>query len=144
DDVHRLDRLITDISEASRLDAQLSRAEFEPVDIAALIRGLIAQRETRGIERGVRFAFHAPERPPLVVLGEGARLERVFENLLDNALSFSPDHGMIAVDGRIEDEDLVIAVADEGPGVPLESREAIFRRFQSIRPETEAFGQHSG
>ncbi|MDP1026331.1 stimulus-sensing domain-containing protein [Sphingomonas sp. KR1UV-12] len=144
DDVHRLDRLITDISEASRLDAQLSRAEFEPVDLSAMLAGLIAQREARGVERGVRFDFTANGRTPLIVLGEGARLERVFENLLDNARSFSPDHGLVSVTGRVEDEDLVIAVEDEGPGVPEGSREAIFRRFQSIRPETEAFGRHSG
>ncbi len=144
DDVHRLDRLITDISEASRLDAQLSRAEFEPVDLGAMIAGLIQQRETRGIDRGVRFAFQPVGRPPLIVLGEGARLERVFENLLDNAQSFSPDDGLIAITGRVEDDDLVVAVEDEGPGVPAESREAIFRRFQSIRPEAEAFGRHSG
>ncbi|MFS0770985.1 stimulus-sensing domain-containing protein [Sphingomonas sp. 1P08PE] len=144
DDVHRLDRLITDISEASRLDAQLSRAEFEPIDLGEMVGGLIAQRETRGVERGVRLERVVLGRTPLIALGEGARLERVFENLLDNAQSFSPDHGTITVTGRVEDEDLVIAVEDEGPGVPEEARESIFRRFQSIRPETEAFGRHSG
>ncbi|GGB33470.1 histidine kinase [Sphingomonas metalli] len=144
DDVHRLDRLITDISEASRLDAQLSRAEFEPVDLGAMIEGLIAQREARGPARDVRYRFVRNGATPLVVRGEGARLERVFENLLDNALSFSPDGGMIAIEGRVEDDDLILSVEDDGPGVPAESREAIFRRFQSIRPEGEAFGRHSG
>jgi two-component system sensor histidine kinase ChvG len=143
DDVHRLDRLITDISEASRLDAQLSRAKFEAIDIAAMIRALVDQRIARDVERGVRLRFdHAGV--PLVTLGEGARLERVFDNLIDNALSFSPDGALIAIAVTREGDDLVVRVEDEGPGVPEEAREAIFRRFQSIRPEAEAFGQHSG
>ncbi|RZM01898.1 MAG: sensor histidine kinase, partial [Sphingomonas sp.] len=143
DDVHRLDRLITDISEASRLDAQLSRAKFEAIDIAAMIRALVDQRLAREVERGVRLRFdHAGT--ALVTLGEGARLERVFDNLIDNALSFSPDGALIAIAVAREGDDLVVRVEDEGPGVPEEAREAIFRRFQSIRPEAEAFGQHSG
>jgi two-component system sensor histidine kinase ChvG len=143
DDVHRLDRLITDISEASRLDAQLSRAKFEPLDIAAMLRALVDQRIARTVERGVRLRFDDAG-APLVTLGEGARLERVFENLIDNALSFSPDEGLIAIAVARDGDQLVVRVEDEGPGVPEEAREAIFRRFQSIRPETEAFGQHSG
>lgn len=143
DDVQRLDRLITDISEASRLDAQLSRAKFEPIDLGVLIAGLLQQREARGVERGIRIRLdRAPD--PLVAMGDGSRLERVFENLLDNAVSFSPDGGLIAISGRYDGGDLVISVEDEGPGVPEEEREAVFRRFQSIRPSTEAFGQHSG
>ena len=144
DDVHRLDRLITDISEASRLDAQLSRAKFEPIDIGRVIEGLIAQRVTRGIERGIRIVFDHDPDAPLIALGEGARLERVFENLIDNALSFSPDDGIVAIAALRERRDLVVRVEDDGPGVPEEAREAIFRRFQSIRPHAEAFGRHSG
>jgi len=79
-----------------------------------------------------------------LVMGEGARLERVFENLFDNAVSFSPDNGLITVAATLADDDLVIRVEDEGPGVPEEAREAVFRRFQSIRPENEEFGKHSG
>ena len=144
DDVRRLDRLISDISEASRLDAQLSRATFEPVDVAAMLEALLGQREERGHARGVRVRFDRDGTQPLRVLGEGARLERVFENLLDNAVSFSPDGGLITVAARREGGELVVQVEDEGPGVPQEAREAVFQRFQSIRPESEAFGQHSG
>lgn len=143
DDVHRLDRLITDIAEASRLDAQLSRAKFDAVDVAAMIAGLIAQRDARGIERGVRFRFDDRARGRLV-MAEGARLERVFENLFDNAMSFSPDNGLIVVSATIEDGELVARVEDEGPGVPPDARESVFGRFQSTRPEGEAFGKHSG
>ena len=143
DDVHRLDRLITDISEASRLDAQLSRAKFEPVDVVGMIDALVGQRIARDVERGVRLRFDH-QGGALTTIGEGARLERVFANLIDNALSFSPDEGLIAIAAARESGDIVVRVEDEGPGVPEEAREAIFRRFQSIRPESEAFGQHSG
>ena len=144
DDVLRLDRLITDISEASRLDAQLSRAKFEPVDLGALIAGLLDQRRARGVERGVDFRFERRTGEALVVMGDGSRLERVFENLLDNAVSFSPDGGEVEMGSMPDDEDLVLYVQDHGPGVPEAEREAVFRRFQSIRPSTEAFGRHSG
>ncbi|MDQ2893447.1 MAG: stimulus-sensing domain-containing protein [Pseudomonadota bacterium] len=147
DDVLRLDRLITDISEASRLDAQLSRAQFEPVDLAAMISGLVAQRHQRGVERGIVIRFDH-DLSNLVMLGEGARLERVFDNLIDNAVSFSPDGGEVVLSawcGRDADVgEFVIWIDDAGPGVPEAAREAIFQRFQSVRPAGEAFGQHSG
>lgn len=144
DDVHRLDRLITDISEASRLDAQLSRAKFEPVDVGAMIDGLLDQRTQRGVERGVRIRFDRSPDDSLTSWGEGARLERVFENLIDNAVSFSPDGGLVGIAASRADGALEIWFEDEGPGVPEEARDTIFRRFQSIRPESEAFGRHSG
>jgi two-component system sensor histidine kinase ChvG len=144
DDVHRMDRLITDISEASRLDAQLSRAKFEPVDIGALIAGLLEQREQRGVERGVRLLFDHRPADSLVVMGEGQRLERVFENLIENAISFSPDGGLVAIGATRGADVMTIRVEDEGPGVPNEAREQVFSRFQSLRPEGEAFGKHSG
>ena len=143
DDVRRLDRLITDISDASRLDAQLSRAHFDPLDLVALLRGLVDQRLARGVERGIRLRFDSPGEPALV-LAEGMRLERVFENLIDNALSFSPDNGVVAIGVRVKGDQVTVSVEDDGPGVPEEAREAVFQRFHSIRPATETFGQHSG
>lgn len=144
DDVHRLDRLITDIAEASRLDAQLSRAKFDEVDVPAMIAGLIAQRSARGVARGVQFRFDNQVTGSRPVMAEGARLERVFENLFENAVSFSPDGGLITVAALVEQRELVVRVEDEGPGVPVEARESVFNRFQSIRPDTEEFGKHSG
>ncbi|WP_423604196.1 ATP-binding protein [Sphingomonas sp. MS122] len=144
DDVHRLDRLISDISEASRLDAQLSRAKFESVDIVAMLDGLIAQRSERGVARGVRLRFDRPIGAIPRVMGEGARLERVFENLIDNAISFSPEGGLVTLSVATVGDLLEARVEDEGPGVPEEAREAVFRRFHSVRPDAEAFGQHSG
>ncbi|MBB4085011.1 sensor histidine kinase [Sphingomonas carotinifaciens] len=144
DDVHRLDRLITDISDASRLDAQLSRAKFEPVDIVALIRALLDQRVARGVERDIRLRLDAVGPADWMVQGEGARLERVFENLNENAISFSPNGGTVAIGVAPDAGTLVVRVEDEGPGVPEEARDAIFRRFHSDRPEGEEFGRHSG
>ena len=148
DDVRRLDRLITDISEASRLDAQLTRTRFVAVDLGTLLAELVAQRDARGVERDIRIRFDHVGAGAMVVLGDGARLERVFENLLDNAVSFSPAAGIISVNAFCEItpevRELVVRIDDEGPGVPEDQREAVFRRFQSIRPSGEAFGQHSG
>ncbi|WP_066660296.1 MULTISPECIES: sensor histidine kinase [unclassified Sphingomonas] len=144
DDVLRLDRLISDISEASRLDAQLSRAKFDPVDLSAMLAAMVEQRTARGVERGIRLRFDAPIGPMPRVMGEGARLERVFANLIDNAISFSPDGGTVALSIIASGEMLEARVEDEGPGVPEEAREAIFRRFHTDRPEGEEFGKHSG
>ena len=143
DDVLRLDRLITDISEASRLDAQLSRAKFEAIDLRALLGAMIAGRTARGIERDVQLRFDGGTGPARV-LGEAIRLERVFDNLIDNALSFSPDAGLVVVALASAEGEVIVSVEDEGPGVPEEAREAIFRRFHSVRPGGEAFGRHSG
>ncbi len=144
DDVLRLDRLISDISEASRLDAQLSRAKFDPVDLSAMLAAMVEQRTARGVERGIRLRFDAPIGPMPRVMGEGARLERVFANLIDNAISFSPDGGTVALSILATGDMLEARVEDEGPGVPEEAREAIFRRFHTDRPEGEEFGKHSG
>ncbi len=144
DDVHRLDRLITDIAEASRLDAQLSRAKFEAINLGTMITALIATREQRGVERGVHLRFDRRGGGALVVMGEGARLERVFENVIENAVSFSPTDGLIAITAARDHDDVVVAIEDRGPGVPEEAREQVFLRFQSLRPEGEAFGKHSG
>ena len=143
DDVRRLDRLISDISDASRLDAQLARATFEPVDVAAMLAAQVEARQARGLDRGVRLRLDRQE-DELRVLGEGARLERVFANLIDNAVSFSPAGGTVAIAARADRDELEVRVEDEGPGVPEEAREAIFRRFHSVRPSSEAFGEHSG
>ena len=144
DDVRRLDRLVTDIAEASRIDAQLSHTRFEPVDLGQLIEQMILAREARGIERQVRLAFARPRRDVAVVMGEEARLMLVIDNLLDNAVSFSPDGGLVQITATVANDEVLLSVEDEGPGVPEEERETVFRRFHSVRPEQEAFGKHSG
>lgn len=144
DDVLRLDRLVTDIAEASRIDAQLSHTRFEPVDLGQLIEQMLLAREARGIERGVRLAFARPRRDVAVVMGEEARLMLVIDNLLDNAVSFSPPGALVQVTATVANDQVLLSVEDEGPGVPPEERETVFRRFHSVRPENESFGKHSG
>jgi two-component system sensor histidine kinase ChvG len=144
DDVRRLDRLITDVSEASRMDAELSRARFESVDLGQMIEQLVEAREARGLPNGIRLAFGRPHRGSAVLFGDGQRLARAIENLIDNAISFSPPGGLVQVTAMRDGQQVIVRVEDDGPGVPPSERQAIFNRFHSIRPEGEAFGRHSG
>ncbi|HET7316372.1 MAG TPA: stimulus-sensing domain-containing protein [Sphingomicrobium sp.] len=143
DDVVRLDRLINDISEAARTDAQLARARFEPVDLGALIEQVVAGWELRREKGDARIAYARPRKSSAVVLGDPSRLARAIDNLLDNAVSFSPPGGLVEIAASHVGSEVRIRIDDEGPGVPPEQREAIFNRFHSMRPE-EHFGRHSG
>jgi two-component system sensor histidine kinase ChvG len=143
-DVVRLDRLIVDIAQISRLDAELSRARFEPVDLGHLIEGMLESWEKRAAERNVRIAFARPRAGTAVVLGEEGRLARAIDNIVDNAISFSPEGGLVEIGAVRVDSEVFVSVEDEGPGVPGEARAEIFRRFHSLRPVGEAFGRHSG
>jgi two-component system, OmpR family, sensor histidine kinase ChvG len=140
-DVGRLDRLVVDIAEASRLDAELSRARFEPVDLAVLIGSLLPTWEAR--RENVSIAFARPRLGSAVVQGDESRLARLLDNLVDNAISFSPEGGLVEIRAAADGDEVRISVEDEGSGVPEEAREAIFNRFHSIRPEAD-FGRHSG
>jgi len=149
-DVRRIDRLITEIADASRIDAQLSRAAFEPVDLTALARQLVVERDARSLGRGhddgARVVFEGPpgRGPTAIISGDAARLERVLENLVDNAVSFSPPGGTVRVAVTRGGETVELSVSDDGPGVALDQRETVFERFHSVRPTDEAFGAHSG
>jgi two-component system sensor histidine kinase ChvG len=143
-DVVRLDRLVVDIAEVSRLDAELSRARFEPIDFGKMIESLLGFWEQRAAERRVTLAFARPRAGTAVVMGEESRLARVVDNIVDNAISFSPAGGLVEIGAVRIDDEVIVSVEDEGPGVPEEARQAIFNRFHSIRPEGEAFGRHSG
>lgn len=143
-DVGRIDRLITDIADASRLDAELSRSRFDYVDLGELTTALVAGYETAGLPRGVEIAFARPESRTAGVFGEAARLAQVVQNLVDNAVSFSPDGGVVVVAVSRVGPRVVLRVDDDGPGIPPDNRDDIFRRFYSERPEAEAFGRHSG
>ena len=143
-DVVRLDRLIGDIGEAARTDAELARARFEPVDLGILIGQLVSSWETRRETGNVRIAFARPRRASAIVMGEPGRLARAIDNLIDNAISFSPPGGLVEIAATHVGDEIFIRIDDEGPGVPAELREAIFNRFHSVRPVTESFGRHSG
>ncbi len=143
-DVLRMDRLISDISEASRVDSQLAKTKFERIDVGDMIEQLLLVREGRKVDGSVNIAFARPRKGVAVVLGEDVRLERVLTNLLDNAVSFSPPGGLVQIAATKANEEVLISVIDEGPGIPAHDREAVFRRFHSERPESEGFGEHSG
>lgn len=142
-DVRRIDRLVSEISEASRIDAELSRATFEPIDLVQLAANIVRRRDARG-QNGGRAVTIAEPRGGASVLGVAVRLERVIDNLLDNAASFSPEDAPIELAIERADGLVTLTVCDHGPGIPEEARDKVFRRFHSDRPEGEGFGQHSG
>ncbi|MBI1403552.1 MAG: HAMP domain-containing protein [Porphyrobacter sp.] len=142
-DVRRIDRLVTEIAAASRVDAEISRATLERVDLAELFENLIRSREDRGMNGGRRLVLERG-RGAAMVMGVPMQLERVAENLIDNAISFSPENGVVSVTIRNAGTMVEAEVCDEGPGIPAERREDVFRRFHSDRPEGESFGNHSG
>jgi len=144
-DVQRLDRLITDISDASRLDAELGRVEPEPIDIAAMLGALVDVHEaTRtGSSPRLVLAISRSDRP-LIVPGIETRLSQVFRNVIGNAVSFSPPLGEIRLTARHDGRAVLVTVEDEGPGIPEEKLTAIFDRFYTERPPGEKFGTHSG
>lgn len=144
DDVHRLDRLVTDISEASRIDALLSRTPFQSIRLDELITRLVRAREMRGIDNGVKLRIERDPALSPTILGEPQRLASVVDNLVENAISFSPADGTVTLSLGGDADWAVLRVEDQGPGVPAEDREAVFRRFHSVRPAEEAFGRHSG
>jgi two-component system sensor histidine kinase ChvG len=143
-DVLRLDRIISDVGEAARTDAELARARFEPVDLGELIGQLVSAWETRRETGNVRIAFARPRKASAIVMGEPGRLARAIDNLIDNAISFSPPDGLVEIAATHVEDEIRIRIDDEGPGVPAELREAIFNRFHSVRPDAESFGRHSG
>ncbi|WP_421788512.1 stimulus-sensing domain-containing protein [Hyphobacterium sp.] len=142
-DVRRMDRLITDIARASRLDAELAREDVGQVDLVRLIRDTVSSYLTAQVG-GPDIVFQtALDAGP--VEGRAAPIGQVIRNLIDNALTFSPPDGRITIGLTLEsDETLAIRVEDQGPGIPPESLETIFKRFYTERPQGAEFGSHSG
>ncbi len=149
-DIDRLTRLISDISNASRLDAELLRADMQEIDVPSMMReiiGIYANHDEKALSgksgRRPRIMLDV-EGYNLVVYGIESHLGQVMRNLIDNAISFSPPGGVIAIKVRRNRDTLFITVDDEGPGIPDERLDEIFERFYSERPEEEGFGSHSG
>jgi len=143
-DVRRLDRLISDISNASRLDAELARQSAEPVDMAQLADAMVSIQKDVAQKRSVDVVLEkkvgklAP-----IVLGYDSRLAQVLNNLIDNAVSFSPEGGKVTVLIGTTEDTVTLSVTDEGPGIRGDITR-IFQRFYTDRPEGESFGDHSG
>jgi two-component system, OmpR family, sensor histidine kinase ChvG len=157
-DVRRLDRLISDISDASRLDAELARGEAGPVDVSALLRAVVSMLQDSPRSNGARIELSIPVRrgrradSDYFVLGHDSRVAQVVTNLIDNACSFSEPGGVVRVtlerssagpEGEARGDRIVITVDDDGPGIPPHALERIFERFYTDRPN-EGFGQNSG
>jgi len=148
-DVKRLDRLITDISRATRIEAETARADLDEVDLGAMLFELARAYPSAADEpHHIEVAFKGAKPVGALVLGQAGALGQVFRNLIDNARSFSPEGGRVTVSTEIlrnkEGALVRAAVEDQGPGIPPENLETIFRRFYTQRPKGEAFGGNSG
>jgi len=143
-DVKRIDRLITDISDASRLDAELSRETAEAVDIGRLLETIIEIYRMMELPRGVTIALKSELPPDARVMARDERLGQVFRNLVDNAVTFSPQDGVVTISAHSDGPNLRILVEDQGPGIPPDNLETIFKRFYTERPQDHDFGKNSG
>jgi two-component system sensor histidine kinase ChvG len=146
DDINRLNRLISDISDASRLDAELMRGEIKPVDLQEMLTDMVQHYAvTAAQKQNVDVELRISASAPFLAHGHDGRYGQVFRNIIDNALSFSPANSKIVVELTREPRGgpFVVTIDDEGPGIPEDNLESIFRRFYSERP-AEHFGQHSG
>jgi two-component system, OmpR family, sensor histidine kinase ChvG len=147
-DIRRLDRLISDISDASRLDAELGRQDTTPVDLRQLLTAVVGIVRDSGPADGCEIRLEFAEASPDVyfVLGHDSRLGQVFNNLIDNARSFCRKDGIVRVVARPRKDGVEVVIEDDGPGIRPDQFERIFERFYTDRADAgaEAFGQNSG
>jgi two-component system sensor histidine kinase ChvG len=148
-ELSRLNKLITDVSDVSRLDAELAYGCTEPVDIRNVLRGVMSIFQDRFDSDSLSLVLDIQDRwlpdGAFIVMGHDARLGRVITNLLDNAISFSPEGGVVAVRCRRIGEEIEVVVDDDGPGIPPDQLENIFERFYSDRPQSDStLGKNSG
>ena len=141
-DVRRLDRLVSDISNASRLDSELVKEEQETFDLLALVRNLAQYLGAEAQGKGIDFISDFPDKT-IFVKGLEARLAQVFVNLISNAISFCQDGDAIRIWVRVRENRVLVVVEDTGPGIPQEALSKVFNRFYSERPASE-FGNNSG
>ena len=141
-DVRRLDRLVSDISNASRLDSELVKEEEEPFYLLKTLSNLCEYLGKQANEKGVEFITDFPT-DPIRINGLEARLAQVFVNLITNAISFCDTGDAVRVWARKRENRVLIVVEDTGPGIPEEALAKVFKRFYSERPQGD-FGNHSG
>lgn len=148
EDVSRMNRLITDISNLSRIDAELSREEFEKVNMHTLLTSLIEGYNLAADIDDKKLHFVLDWDPKIekdiFVLGMESRIAQVFYNLIGNAISFSPTNGSITINVSKQDSFINVSIADEGCGIPEGDEKKLFQRFYCQRPTSEKFGKHSG
>lgn len=141
-DVRRLDRLVSDISNASRLDSELVKEDEEPFDLMHMINNLSEYLGQQAGEKGVEFIRDLPDEK-IIIHGLEARLAQVFVNLITNATSFCEDGDAVRIWSRCRGNRVLVVVEDTGPGIPEQALNKVFNRFYSERPEQQ-FGNHSG
>ncbi|PIB23268.1 hypothetical protein BFP76_09660 [Amylibacter kogurei] len=141
-DVQRLDRMVSDISNASRLDGELVNEETSEFDLTLMLQRITEFLAMEGKEKGVELIWSKPSKP-IMFDGLEERLAQVFVNLVTNAISFCGEGDAVRVWARIRQNRILVVVEDTGIGIPEESLQKIFRRFYSQRPE-KSFGNHSG
>ncbi|KGL00563.1 MULTISPECIES: sensor histidine kinase [Thalassobacter] len=141
-DVRRLDRLVSDISNASRLDSELVKEEEEPFNLIKMLNNLTLYHSEEASARDIDFIADLPKEP-IVIMGLEARLAQVFVNLITNALSFCDAGDAVRIWARQRDNRVLIVVEDTGPGIPEQALTKVFNRFYSERPQQQ-FGNHSG
>ncbi len=141
-DVRRLDRLVSDISNASRLDSELVKEEEEEFNLLKTLSNLCQYLSQQAGEKGVDFIIDLPS-DPITIHGLEARLAQVFVNLVTNAISFCEDGDAVRVWARRRENRVLIVVEDTGPGIPEQALTKVFKRFYSERPQAD-FGKHSG
>jgi two-component system sensor histidine kinase ChvG len=149
EELKRLNRLITDVSAVSRLDAELAYGGTEPVDLRDVLRAVMSLFQDSCSDGTLRLVLDIQDRwlpdGSFIVMGHEERLARVFTNLLDNAISFSPEGGVVAVRSRRVGSMIEIVVDDDGPGIPPDGLDTIFERFYSDRPQSDStLGKNSG
>ncbi len=144
EDVKRLDRLITDIADASRLDAELTRGRMSTVDLGQMFYTLKDAYTSTSCQDGPHIFLNSDEEGIFLIKGMEARLGQVWRNLIDNAITFTPKDKSIHINIEVSGKVLIVKIQDEGPGLPPGSEDKIFKRFYSERPSAEEFGKHSG
>lgn len=143
-DVTRLDRLLSEIADASRIDTEMLRAEAKALELGGVLSALVEMHRHAAEAEHLNLTLDLADERPFMVYAVEDRLVQVFQNLLNNARSFSPPGGEIIIRMKREDDEICIDIDDDGPGVAESLREAIFDRFYTLRPKSEPFGAHSG
>ncbi len=142
-DIRRLDRLISDISNASRLDAELARQSASNVNVATLVETIVLMQKDLAKKHGVELEFEDNSKKDANVLGHDSRLAQVISNLIENAVSFSPKGAKVTLGVSSKENKVIINVTDEGKGI-IGDKQKIFNRFYTDRPAKENYGDHSG